>query len=195
MAKIPWSDIEKTAGRLGVEPCALSAVCQVEAAGDGFLPDGRPKILFEGHVFWKELKKAGLDPAQYAAAQPDIIYPKWTKAHYQGGVREYGRLDRAKRVHQDAALKSASWGAFQIMGFNYGLCGCGHVREFVEAVGGGYEGQLEMLGEFLKANNLVRHLKAKNWAAFAKGYNGAGYAQNQYDLKMRQAYEKCARGK
>jgi len=191
MAKIAWKDIEKAAKTLGLEPCALSAVCQVEADGDGFLPDGRPKILFEGHVFWKELKKVGIAPEQYAASNANILYPKWTKAHYQGGAKEYDRLNRAKRIHEDAALKSASWGAFQIMGFNYAVCGCGSVQEFVEAMHGGYAGQLEMLGGFLKANNLIRHLNSRNWAAFARGYNGSGYTVNSYDVNLRQAYEKC----
>jgi len=108
MSKIPWNDIKAAAERIGVEPCALQAVCEVEAAGNGFLPDGRPKILFEGHIFWKELKKAGLDPNQYAAANPDILYPKWTKAYYKGGVREYDRLEWAKKINREAALKSAS---------------------------------------------------------------------------------------
>ena len=191
MSKIPWDDIKVAAEQLGVEPCALQAVCEVEAAGNGFLPDGRPKILFEGHIFWRELKKAGLDPNQYAAANPDILYPKWTKAYYKGGVREYDRLERAEKINREAALKSASWGAFQIMGFNCGLCGCGSVGEFVEAMSDGYAGQLEMLAEFLTANRLVRHLQNHDWAAFARGYNGPGYAQNRYDVKLRQAYEKC----
>jgi hypothetical protein len=29
-----------------------------------------------------------------------------------------------------------------------------------------------------------------NWAAFAKGYNGPGYAKNAYDVKLAQAYAK-----
>ena len=191
MAKIELSDIIKAAKKFGIEPPALNAVCQVESDGDGFLPDGRPKILFEGHVFWKELKKVGINPAQYAAGNPDIVYAKWVKSFYRKGAGEYNRLERAKRIHEDAALKSASWGAFQILGLNYEVCGCGSVKEFVEVMHGGYPGQLEMLGGFLKANNLIRHLNSRNWTAFAKGYNGAGYAANQYDEKLRKAYEKC----
>lgn len=194
MSRIPWSDIEKTARGLGLEPCALAAVCEVESAGDGFLPDGRPKILFEGQVFWRELKKAGLDPARYAGSQPDIIYPQWTKEHYQGGGREYDRLKRAQKIHEDAALKSASWGAFQIMGFNHALCGFDRVHDFAQAMGGGYPAQLKALGGFLAARGLVRPLKVHDWSAFARGYNGPGYAANRYDEKLRRAYEKC-RGK
>jgi len=198
---IDWNDITETARSLGLEPCALSAVCQVEAAGSGFLPDGRPKILFEGHIFWKELQKRRYNPAGLLSRADvraihgdlsDILYKNWTKKHYRGGVTEYSRLDRARAVNEEAALCSASWGAFQIMGFNYALCGYESVRAFVEDMSSGYAGQLSALAKFLAANNLLRPLKARDWAAFARGYNGAGYAQNRYDIKLKQAYEACA---
>ena len=58
------SDIRNAAEQIGVEPCAVKAVVDVESGGDGFLPDGRVKILFEGHVFWKELQKRGINPGR-----------------------------------------------------------------------------------------------------------------------------------
>lgn len=36
-------------------------------------------------------------------------------------------------------------------------------------------------------------LKNKDWAAFAKGYNGPEYAVNKYDVKMKDAYERYAK--
>ena len=57
------ADIECAVASLGVESCVLCAVIAVESFGSGFLPDDRVKILFEGHVFWKELRKRGIDPA------------------------------------------------------------------------------------------------------------------------------------
>ena len=146
---IPWEDIAKTAEKLGLEPCALQAVCQVEANGDGFLADGRPKILFEGHVFWKELRKRRYNPAGLLSRADvraahgdisDILYPKWNKKHYKGGAAEYKRLDRARAINSPAALCSASWGAFQIMGFNYDLCGYESVEAMVEDMSAGYAG-------------------------------------------------------
>jgi len=201
---IPWDDIEKAAKALGVEPCALQAVCQVEANGEGFLADGRPKILFEGHVFWSQLKKRGYNPAGLLTRADvrdihgdisDILYAKWGARPYGSVNAQWGRLNRARAINEDAALCSASWGAFQIMGFNYGLCDFDSVQDFVEVMSDGYAGQMEALSGFLKANNLVWHLKSKNWAAFARGYNGPGYAQNKYDTKMAAAYRKCVGAK
>ena len=49
---------------------------------------------------------------------------------------------------------------------------------------------LQALSLFCRANKLFKHLKSKNWATFAKGYNGSGYKLNKYDLKLETAYIK-----
>ena len=191
--KITWDDIKNAADKLGIEPCTMSAVHSVESAGDGFLPSGRPKILFEGHVFWKELKVRNIDPNTLASSHPTILYPKWVKSHYKGGEKEYERLDEAILINEEAALSSASWGAFQIMGFNHKACGYDNVFDFVAAKKGSAASQLEAFCGFIMKQNLLRHLKSRDWASFAKGYNGAGYAQNKYDLHLKNAYEKCCK--
>ena len=190
---ITWDDLSQAAARLEVEPCAMRAVYSVEAAGNGFLPSGRPKILFEGHIFWKELKKRGADPAALCGAHPDLIYPKWVKTHYKGGEKEYDRLDRAESLNREAAWCSASWGAFQIMGFNFAACGYGSVDDFVQAQRESAAAQLAAFCGFISQARLVRHLKSLDWAAFARGYNGPGYAENKYDQKLKAAYENCKR--
>lgn len=204
MSAIPWADIEQTAARLGLEPCLLSAVCHVEARGDGFLPDGRPKILFEPHIFWKELRKRNYNPQKLLTRADvrrahgdisDILYQKWGARPYGTVNAQWGRLNRARAINEEAALCSASWGAFQIMGFNYDDCGYDSVFDFVADMSTGYSAQLSALGAFLRANGLIAPLKARDWAAFALGYNGPGYAKNRYDTELRQAYEKCARNK
>jgi hypothetical protein len=192
-SSLTWEDIRRAAADLGIEPCAMQAVCAVESAGNGFLPSGRAKILFEGHIFWRELKKRGLDPEEYAQTHPTVLYPKWTKAHYLSGEKEHDRLREAVSIHEEAALASASWGAFQIMGFNHAACGYATVRDFVQAQEQSAMVQLEAFCGFIHSNNLVRHLKNRDWAAFAKSYNGPGYEQNRYDQKLAEAYERCLR--
>lgn len=189
--KLSFDEVKRIAVRLGVDPCALWAVCQVESQGDGFLPDGRAKILFEGHVFWKELQKRGMPPSVYLKNYPDIVYPVWTKAHYKGGVAEYDRLKRAMIIQPDAAFCSASWGMFQIMGFNHKRCGYASVTDFVNAMQKSAELQLEAVCSFLASGNMLADIKALDWQSFARQYNGPGYAQNKYDVKLRQAYEQC----
>lgn len=57
MDKLTNEMIVALANGLGLEPALLKAVQLVEGAGrDGFLVDGRPQILFEGHIMYKEIK-------------------------------------------------------------------------------------------------------------------------------------------
>ncbi len=179
----------------GVEPAVILAIQSVESGGNGFFEDGRPKILFEGHIFWRELEKKGLNPAALRAGNENIIYQSWTRDHYYGGVKEYDRLAEAKKIDEEAALKSASWGEFQIMGFNHDVVGYSDVFSFVEAMHTAGKNQLGSLMGYLKGNNLIRHVQgaSKNWAALAKGYNGPSYAVNQYDVKMKAAYDRFSK--
>lgn len=103
------ADFANAAGLLGVETAAIRAVLEVETGNKGgFLAPGKPTLLFEGHVFWSQLSKCGLAPADYQKGNEDILYPKWTKAYYKGGMGEYERLERARVIHREAADSSAS---------------------------------------------------------------------------------------
>lgn len=185
------ADFADAAGLLGVETAAVRAVLEVETGNKGgFLALGKPTILFEGHIFWSQLTKRGLDPARYQKGNEDILYPKWTKAYYKGGTGEYGRLERARAIHREAADSSASWGLAQIMGFNYGVCGCKDVSEFVRLMSESEGRQLELFVRFIRGNKWDKYLKALDWAEFARHYNGPSYAQNQYDRKLASAYAK-----
>ncbi len=190
--EVTGEDLRAAAAELEVEPQVLDALARVESAGSGFLEPGVPKILFEGHIFWKELKKVGIDPEAHAAAHPSVVYPKWDRTRYLGGRKEYDRLREAEGIHREAALRSASWGAFQIMGFNHAACGFADVEAFVEAQASGAAGQLAAFCAFLRAQRLVGYLREKNWTEFARRYNGPAYDQNRYDEKLRAAYERSA---
>ena len=193
------SDLMTFANKFGLELAAVKAVNEIESNGKGFLIDGRPKILFEGHIFWKQLNQRGVNPSQLLVKRVEnVLYKTWTKKFYEGGVKEYYRLEKAAgmsdlpAVH-DAAYASASWGSFQIMGFHWQSLGYSSVDNFVAKL---YEHEREHLyafGKFLEVNNLIRHLKSKNWTKFAEGYNGSGQAANKYDQKLKTAYERYLR--
>jgi peptidoglycan hydrolase-like protein with peptidoglycan-binding domain len=183
-------DIDQVAEDLGVEPVAVKAVREVEAGGAGFRGE-RPKILFEGHIFWKQLQQRGIDPGRHETGNEDILYPRWTDAirkYYRGD--QYARLEKARTINEDAALESASWGLFQILGYHWKSLGYASIQEFVERMHKSEGEHLQAFARFLKANDLVKYLKALDWAKFARGYNGPAYKQNKYDEKLAAAYEK-----
>lgn len=178
---------------LGCEPAALKAVEEVESGGrGGFLPSGRAQILFEGHQFYKRLKESQSEAfaKQIAERFPNICYPKWDKSKYKGGEGEWERLIIARSVDPIIADMCASWGRFQIMGFNFSLCGCGSVVEMVKIMSESATEQFRLFANFLKSSGCLPSLQKKQWATFAKKYNGAGYAQNRYDTKLAAAYSK-----
>ncbi|MFD1605212.1 N-acetylmuramidase domain-containing protein [Flavobacterium artemisiae] len=192
-------DLIDFAKQFGLELAVVKAVNEVESNGKGFLIDGRPKILFEGHIFWKELEKRSINPKTYVNSNTqDILFEKYTKKYYVGGTAEYTRLNKAQNLAQDkrfvdAANSSASWGLFQIMGFNAVSIGYKTVDEFVEKMNLNEGEQLKAFGLFLQKNNLIPLLKSKNWASFALKYNGPAYKTNKYDEKLAKAYAKYVR--
>ena len=193
---ITEAEFEQVAQDYNIEVAAIKAVHQVEANNGGFLPDGRLKILFEGHVFWRQLVKKRVDPYSILKQEHrDVLYKHWTRNEYIGGAGEWDRLEEAYDMTEDdrvktAAVESASYGAFQLMGFNAELVGFKDAFDLYFFLAEKELNHLKVLIKFCEANNLTRHLRSKNWAAFAKGYNGPGYAQNKYDTKLEAAYNK-----
>ena len=182
-------DLRDTAREIDVELAAIKAVNEVESQGAGFIVD-KPRILFEGHIFWKRLKERGLDPHAYKADYPHIVYGRWTTRHYRGGLAEYTRLNLAQTIHKAAALESASWGAFQVMGYHAQELGYASVQTFVNKMHKHEREHLDACRRYIEANHLVPHLRRKNWRAFARGYNGRDYAENRYDQKLARAYRR-----
>lgn len=181
---------------LNLAAVKVKAVNQIESSGKGFLADKRPKILFEGHIFWRQLKGRGLDPESLLTDDSkDVLYNRWTRKYYLGGVREYERLEKAQNLSsnpkvKEAALASASWGSYQIMGFHAVKLGYSSVAEFVSQMGIHERNHLEAFGRYLVTFGCMKHLKSLKWASFAKCYNGPGYAANKYDVKMAEAFDK-----
>ncbi|MEM5403902.1 N-acetylmuramidase family protein [Paraburkholderia unamae] len=185
------ADLARAADTLGVPIACVRAVNEVESTGSGYLVDGRPKILFERHVFWRRLKAHGIDPAPLAAKYPNIV--SQTPGGYQGGQAEYTRLAAAELIDAAAAYESASWGAFQVMGENWERLGYASVDDFVSRMENSEGDQLDAFVRFVAADSgLLASLKARKWGPFARGYNGPDFARNLYDVKLTRAYDKYA---
>ncbi|WP_130734899.1 N-acetylmuramidase family protein [Flavobacterium sp. J27] len=190
------NDLVTFATTFQLELACVKAVNTVESSGKGFLASGKPKILFEGHIFWKELIKRGIDPSLYLnTSSASVLYPIWTKKYYLGGDAEYARLEKAIQMNanpifKEAAYCATSWGCFQIMGFNAIPIGYSSVENFVEKMYLSEKEHLFAFGLFLKTNHLIPYLQNKDWAGFASRYNGSGYKANKYDEKLANAYQK-----
>lgn len=178
-------DFEEAAAQIGCEIAAVKTVADVESAGGGFLKDKRPKILFESHWFGR------LTDHRFDKSHPDISTARWVGG-YAGGSKEYKRLEKAMDLDEEAALKSASWGKFQILGVNHKLAGFSTVQDFVKAHVKSEGEHLRAFVNFIRSKKLDDELRDLRWADFAAVYNGPAYRKNRYDEKMAAAYAEHA---
>lgn len=191
--KLTEGDFKEAARGLRCDIAAIKAVAEVESSGDGFLSDGRIKVLFEGHIFYRFTKGA------YAKTHPTLCYPKWTTACYSKGktsdirgAGELARLAEAMKLDRTAALMSASYGKFQIMGFNFPHCGFRTVEDLYQAMQESEGEQLKAFCNYVKDIGLDDELREHRWSDLARRYNGPLYQKNKYDVKLAAAYVKCA---
>ena len=194
-------DLVNAAKRLDVPLASVYTVNEVESNGKGFLDNGKPVILFERHIMYRQLtspRNEGDNPAQLkqhadelTALNPAIVNPK--PGGYAGGSAEHQRLSHARLIDDNAALESASWGAFQIMGFHWQRLGYDSVQEFAAAMSASESQQFDAFVRFIETDSaLHKALKARKWAEFAKLYNGPDYQRNLYDIKLQRAFERHA---
>lgn len=176
-------DFNTAAIKLECLPAAIKTVAEVEAAGDGFLRSGEPKILFERHIFSKLTKR------KFDGTYPSVS--NRTPGGYKGGQAEHSRLDQAAALDREAALKSASWGKFQILGQNFQQAGFKTLQEFINAMYHSEQQQLHAFVQFIKADRrLLKAIRNGDWQLFASVYNGPAYAKNKYDKKMEAAFKR-----
>jgi hypothetical protein len=177
------------------EAAYIWTVVEVETAGVtqgcGFRLDRRPQILFERHKF------RDFTGGRFNADDPDISGPA---GGYGTVAGQYARLEKALALCEGAglgvepALRSASWGMGQVMGFNHQMVRFASAAAMAEAMKTGEDAQLAAMAQFLVANNLVDTLSRKDWAGFARRYNGERYWENQYDVKLAEQYQRFASG-
>uniref|UniRef100_A0AAU8GJ76 Endolysin n=1 Tax=Salmonella phage vB_STmST313_KE27 TaxID=3161178 RepID=A0AAU8GJ76_9CAUD len=184
------ADLVDAARELGVELASMKAVNQVESRGTGFTKTGKIKTLFERHIMYKKVT------AKFGQARANALYQLYptlvnpNSGGYIGGDAELERLQGAIALDEDCAYESASYGLFQIMGFNCQICGYSNAKEMFTDFLTGERAHLLAFVKFIKADaNMWKALKNKNWAEFARRYNGPAYAKNQYDTKLAAAYK------
>lgn len=180
--------ITAAAARRALAPATLLAVADVESAGKPFATvAGRrePVIRFEGHYFDRRLRgaqRARARAAGLASPQPGSVANPRTQA------ARWALLERACAIDRKAALESVSWGIGQVMGAHWAWLGYASVESMVDEARSGVEGQIAIMLRYIDKAGLTAALRRRDWAAFAKGYNGPGYRKYGYDRKIARAF-------
>jgi len=197
---ISENDWEVAAKELSCEVAAIKAVAQVESGPLGaYWKPGWPTILFERHLFSKHSGR------RFDKSNPDIssstLYRFAKPAEKKGGLKDdmyawtpvdnYARLERAYALDATAALKSPSWGRFQVLGQNHKDAGYpASVQDYVKAMCTSEKEQLVAFVRFLKADaRLLDGIRKRDWKGFAAAYNGVNYAMFNYDARLSNAYD------
>lgn len=181
------SGVQITLGSLKVQAADLWAVLSVETRACGFLADRRPAILFERHVFHK------LTNGAFDRDDPDVSNPM-AGGYGANGAHQYDRLAAAMSLDASAALKSASWGIGQVMGFNFSTAGFQSVEDMVAAMQRSEADQLQAMASFMVANHMDGPLRSHDWPTFARLYNGPDYSKNNYDTRLAASCQKFVSG-
>lgn len=176
-------DFRLVAEKLDVEVAAIRAVVLIEAGKQmkGFWAPGVPVVNFDNATYSRFRKKVK------SKGEKGERVPTGLKGY---ALREWSQLVNARKVNVLAANMGTFWGMFQIGGFNYAKCGCESVDEFIRLMSYSELEQLELFAAFIRNGGMLEDLRNKNWAGFARKYNGAGYARRGYHTRMAAAYKR-----
>lgn len=188
-------DFAEVASQLGVEVASLKAVVEIETGRQhrGFWDEGKPIINFDLPVYRSMAKRRNIDLSKFTQTHPLIFARPDIRRFGSQQAAVQARLDQALEIDSISAIEGTFWGMFQIGGFNWRLCGTDSPSEFKALMSRSERDQLELFGEFVTRSGLLPSLKAKNWSAFARGYNGPSYAERGYHTRLARAYEKFSK--
>lgn len=188
-------DYIEVARELDVDVAAIKAVVEIEAgkAHRGFWKPGKPLINFDLSVYRQFARRNGLDLKRLRKRSPVIFNRPDDRKYGSRQAAQQARLDAAMAADPKTATQGTFWGMFQIGGFNWRKCGAESIDNFIELMSRSERDQLELFAHFLQNTGLDKYLRSHNWTAFARGYNGPGYARRGYHTRLAAAYARHSR--
>lgn len=177
-------EIIEEAVLLKIKPEVLLALVNLEKKSPAFLPDGKPGIIFQGHRFWKELKKRNIDPVPLSEKYPEIVYPNYNRKFILRGEKEYDRLEKAKLIHKEAAYLSTQWGMFNLDGYSFKECGFNSVNEMVHQFYKTEKEQFIAFLNYLKARQAIDDIRKSDWLSYGKKVHGKNFNSEKFIRKM-----------
>lgn len=112
----------------------------------------------------------------------------------QSQKARWALLERAAAIDRQASYESTSFGVGQVMGAHWQWLGYASVDALVEDARAGLGGQMQLMERFIEKSGLSDALRHKDWASFARGYNGPGFKKNAYDRKLAAAFDRLKSG-
>lgn len=190
--RLTEEDYRAVAEELGVETAAIKAVVDIEAGPqhEGFFAPGKPLVNFDLSMFRQRARHNKVNLSRYSGSHAAVFARPNARRYGSTQAAQQERLRLARTIHEATAIEGTFWGMFQIGGFNWKLCGCSDIQEFVRRMSTSEREQLELFAAFIKSIGIDKALRNKDWATFARRYNGPSYASRGYHTRMAKAYQR-----
>ena len=141
----------------------MIAIGDVETGPLGaFDHERRPTITFNPIFFSR------LTGGRFGETHPNL-------SKFQSGSQAWRQFAEAYALDQEAALKSTTYGKFQLIGDLYARFGFKTVGEFVRYLSQSQLNQYEALLRFARVNRALPALRQHEWAEFERRYVGSGH--------------------
>lgn len=172
-------DITALAADAGIPVPVLEALREVESSGKANV------LRFEPHIFIRlrpELE------AQIPYTRGRVV---WSTIATETDNEAFAH---AYSLHKEAAVKSTSWGAYQVMGSHLLSLHDGKPDDALAEFALDPEGtSAALLARWFKHNQRARRAansEPPNFAALALAYNGSHYAKHKYHLRLAKAWRR-----
>lgn len=190
--RLTEDDFKQAAEELGVDVPTIKAVINIEAGAghQGFHAPGQPIVNFDLTMFRRAAARQGINLNKYKKSNRVVFNRPDSRKYSSYQAAQHERLKSAMSIDSIAAIDGTFWGMFQIGGFNWKKCGAASRGEFIERMCKSEHEQLELFVNFIKINDMDKYLRKKDWAGFARRYNGPSYARRGYHTRLAKAYKK-----
>lgn len=190
------------ATQVGIPVEAVLAVWQVESAGAPFVQN-QAILRFESHKFfqrWGQHNADTFDAHFQFGGRNGISGKPWTNHKWRAGngafqtfhgdqTREYAVFNFAVPLSSnDDASWASSFGGPQILGSNFAILGYPGPGALSRAFQQSERWHVCGFFDFCAGTNLIARLKARQWVAFASGYNGSGQSET-YGANIKTAFD------
>lgn len=176
-----WRRDAALAADAGISPPMVRAIRQIESGASS------RAVRFEPHVFHRETGGRYRAQVPYTPGEGRSASSVRTETNRAA-------FERAKQLDAAAAVRSTSWGSYQVLG--------GHlIRLFGSPTTGvsAFDSDPDTVSDrllvaWMRANPpALAAARANNFAEFARRYNGPAYYVRHYDQRLAAAFEAARR--
>lgn len=193
VSKISQAEIEEISSKILLQknPWRVQAVAFVESSGSGWQKDGLPKILYERHYFYR-LTKGQFGTSEFSNASAG----GYTLDADKDGINDsWEKMCMGAKFDIMAAFQSVSVSMFQVMVDHHEKLGYKRPWDMIWEISQSEKAHYELMARWIVLNGKIMALSKidgnpENCRDFAKFWNGSGYAEKGYHVKIAEAFKR-----